>query len=162
MAATKLPATNRFFAPGISKAFWLPSIASAVGAWTRAEQTAGDDLSDEVRSVSGFGKTPSMIDTPDWSSLDVAQIPGRNRLQESSITFYWDKSGHDVRDVLSVLDEGFLVLCDGGDVPDFLSDVFKSRIAAIGKVRPENDANTLVVTFALQKAFENVVIPAAG
>lgn len=162
MAATKLPSTNRFFAPGISKMFWLPTIASAVGAWTRAEQSAGDDFSDEVRSLSGFSKTSAKIDTPDWSGLDVGNIPGRNTYQDSSVTFYADLEGDDIRQVVNVLDQGFLVIADGGDVAGRFSDVYKSRVASISKVRPENDANTIIVGFSLQKVYENVVIPAAA
>lgn len=165
--ATKLPESERFFHPEISKVFWLPTIAAANRVPTRAEITAGHDLTDEIAAVAGWQKTTAMIATPDWGSRFTSSIPGRTSAADSSITFYADLDGDDVRAVLSAGLSGYVVFADGGDnegsVTDKLGDVFPVRVASVGKVRGQDAAMQLTVSFAItREPADDITLPAAA
>lgn len=162
MPATPLPASTRFFAPEVTKVYWLPSCAN-INSPTRAEITAGDDLSGEIAALSGWTVESGFINTPDLGSRFTSMIPGRTSAPSSSITFYASKDGEDVRGVLARNDAGFVMFCDGGDVPTQPADVFPATVASVGKVRQVDDgANQLTIAFAITaEPAEDVAIPAA-
>lgn len=146
-----LPATERFFAPEISKVYFLPTIVAATHIPTRAEITAGTDLTDEIQTLSGWAQTAASIATPDWGSRFTSNIPGRTSVADSSITFYADRSGADVRAVLTELLNGYIVLADGGDDEDLLADSFPVRVASVGKVRSDSAALLITVGFTITR-----------
>lgn len=159
-----LPSSERFFAPEISKVYFIPIIADPGYAWTRAELAAGDDITGEVADINGFVVTGNMINTPDLASRFTGMIPGRTQADSSSITFYADLAGDDIRKVLPRGTKGFLVFCDGGDVATQPSDVFPIEVSSVGKVRTTGDqAHQITITFAItSKPAEDVDIPAAA
>jgi hypothetical protein len=148
--ATPLPTSTRFFAPEISKVLFLPTIAAANLAATRAELTAGTDLTGEIADLSGFTVASGTIDTPDLGSRFTKQIGGRTSVEASSLTLYSDRKGVDVREVLPRDTTGFLVFMDGGDVPADPMDVFPVTVTSLGKVRSTGDqAGQLTVSFSV-------------
>lgn len=158
-----LPATERYFAPEITKVFYLPTIASPTKVPTRAEITAGTDLSNEVADWSGWNVSSAMINTPDLGSRFNAQIGGRTSADASSITFYADKAGADVRAVLPRGTDGFILIADGGDVATQPADVFPVTVTSLGKLRTVGDeAARIQVTFAItDEPAEDIELPAA-
>ncbi len=164
MTTPALPASERFFAPEITKIYFLPTIADAGLAWTRTEADAGDDISGEVADISGWTVSGNMINTPDLGSRFNSQISGRTSADNSSITFYADKAGEDIRTVLQRGLRGFIVIMDGGDVAAQPSDVFPVEVTAVGKVRSVGDqAAQLTVTFAITaEPGEDIPVPAAA
>ena len=158
-----LPSSERFFAPEISKVYFATALVNP-GAYTRAEVTAATDITGEIAEISGFSVTSGMIDTPDLGSRFTSQIGGRTTVEASSITFYADLAGNDVREVLSRGTKGYLIFMDGGDVAAQKSDVYKVEVTALGKVRSVGDnAFQLTVSFAITKVpDEDVAIPAAA
>jgi len=163
MGATPLATTERFFAPEISKVYYALTLADYT-APVRPELDAATDFTDEMASVTGWSVDGRMLDTPDWGRRFVSQISGRTSAGESSITFYADKAGVDVRAVLARGDVGNVIFCDGGDVTGYLADVFKTEVTSVGKVRTGTDgALVITVKFAITKApAENVVLPATA
>lgn len=157
-----LAATNRFFQPEVSKIYFLPTIADTTKIPTRVEITAGTNLSAEIADISGFQVKSNMIDTPDLASRFVSQIPGRTQADASSITFYADVTGTDVRQTLPRGQAGYLVFMDGGDVTTQKMDVYPIRVASVGKVRAAGDkAFQLTIDFAITSTpAEDVAIPA--
>lgn len=157
-----LPPSERYFAPEISKVYFIPTIAAASLAWTRAELAAGDDITGEIADISGFQTQSNMINTPDLKTRFTGMIPGRITADSSSITFYADKGSDDIRAVLPRGTTGYIVFCDGGDVPTQKSDVFPVEVSSVGKVRTTGDqAAQLTVSFAItRKPGEDVAIPA--
>jgi len=155
--------STRFFQPEVSKVFFLPTIASAVLAATRAEITAGTDVSGEIADLSGWQVRADMIATPDLASRFVSQIAGRTKAEQSSITFYADKTANDVRTVMPRGQVGYIVFMDGGDVATTgKMDVFPVEVTAVGKARSTGEqAFQITVDFAITEApAENVAIPA--
>lgn len=156
-----IPSSERFFAPEISKVYFATDIETP-GAYTRAEVTASVDLTGEIAELSGFSVTSNMIDTPDLGSRFTRQIGGRTSVEASSITFYADKKGVDVRSVLPRGTKGFLIFMDGGDVAASKSDVYPVEVTSLGKVRSTGDnASQLTANFAVTGVpAEDVAIPA--
>lgn len=160
MPATPLPATERFFAPEISKVYFALTIAD-IATPTRAEINAGTDLTEEIADISGWSVTTGTIPTPGMSRF-TKQIAGRTTAEDSSITFYADLGGDDIRTILARGDRGYVIFCDGGDVTGNLADVFPVVVKNVGKVRTMADqAHQLTVGFAIsQVPAEDVVLPA--
>ena len=155
-----IPTSERFFAPEISKVYFATAIVNKA-AYTRAEVTAAQDLTKEIAEISGFSVSSGMIDTPDLGSRFTSQIGGRTSVEASSITFYADKAGDDVRSVLPRGTKGFLIFMDGGDVAASKSDVYPVEVTSLGKVRATGDtAAQLTVSFAVTAPpAEDVAIP---
>ncbi len=156
--------STRFFQPEVSKVFFLPTIASAVLAATRAEITAGTDVSGEIADLSGWQVRADMIATPDLASRFVSQIAGRTKAEQSSITFYADKTANDVRTVMPRGQVGYIVFMDGGDVATTgKMDVYPVEVAAVGKARSTGDqALQVTIDYAITRPpAEDVAIPAA-
>jgi hypothetical protein len=162
MPATPAPTTTRFFHVGETVVYYLPAIAAANLVPTRAEIDAGTDLSDEIADISGWMLQGAEIETPDLGSKFNKKIPGRTSVDDSSLTFYADQRGVDVRSVLPRGTNGFIVFADGGDVTGALADVFPIRVRSVGKVRSVGDeAGRLTTSFSVTKQpAEDVALPA--
>lgn len=162
MPATPLPVTDRFFAADITKVYFLETIANVNMTPTRAEITAGTDLSDEIADWSGWSVTSGTIDTPDLGSRFTSQIGGRTSAPGSSITFYGDRGGDDVRQVLPRGTTGFIVIADGGDVATQPADVFPVTVLSVGKMRSVGDAAfQLTINFSItREPKEDATLPA--
>lgn len=159
-----LTTSERFFAPEISKVYLATTLATYATALTRAEITASTDITGEIVEVSGFQVTGAMINTPDWGHRFISQISGRTSAENSSITFYADKGGDDIRTLLARGDRAFLIFCDGGDATGLLADVYPVEVTAVGKVRTSADqAHQLTISFAItQVPGEDLVLPATA
>ncbi|BBB01076.1 hypothetical protein RVR_8320 [Actinacidiphila reveromycinica] len=160
MTATPIAATVRYFRPEKTKVYWLPAVANPTSP-TRPELDAGTDLSDEVSDISGWSVTSDTVDTPDLGSRFVGKIPSTISADDSSLTFYADSSGQDVRGLLTRNQSGFIVWLDEGDTGDYYMDVFPVRVSSVPKVRDMSNAATITVNFTVtREPSENVTIPA--
>lgn len=159
-----LPATERFFAPEISKVYYLPTIAAADLEPTRAEITAGTDLTNEIADLSGWTVTSAMINAPDLGRRFVSQIGGRTNVEASSLTFYADLGGDDVRAVLPRDTTGYIVFADQGDATGLPADVFPVKVTSVGKVRSTGEqAFQITITFAITRPpAEDIELPATA
>jgi hypothetical protein len=160
MPATAIAAANRYFQPGTTKVIVIPSIASLTAGATRGEINAGTDVSGDVAAINGFQITSNQIDTPDLGGRFTKRVPGRLAADDSSITFYADVTGADIRTVLTRDLNTYIGLMDGGDVAGRKADYFQVRVASVGKVRDLEDAPRLTVTFTIRDYGENKTIPA--
>lgn len=154
------PAT-RYFAPEVSKYRFIPTIAAASHEPTAAERTAGTALID-IADISGWNVTGNDIATPDLDSRFTKSIPGRTTAADSSITFYADQAGDDIRAVLTEGLKGYIEIADGGDASGNLADVFPVRVKSVGKVRSVGDqAMQITIGFTITgKPATDYAIPA--
>ena len=165
MPATPLNATERHIQPGVTKLYWVPTIAATDGIPTRVELDAGTDLTDEVAGASGWLTTSAFVEVPDLGHTFTGKVPGKTSAADSSISFWADKSGDDVRAVLERGVSGYIVWADGGDVVDYLADAYKVEVASVGKVRNVEGTAALMlqVDFAiLTEPVENFALPATA
>ena len=164
MTQTQITASKRFFQPEVSVYLWVPTIAAPTGIPTRAELTAGTELSAEVADIAGFTGTQNFFDSPDFNHRFVSKLPGRVTAADSSLTFYGSEDGQDIRSVLTRGDRGFLVIMDGGDVAGYLMDIFDVQVGSLSPQRSVDEkAFEIVVSFGIMHPpVESVAIPAAA
>jgi hypothetical protein len=105
----------RFFRRGVSKTRFLP--AQAGTSPTRAEITAGVDLSVDVANINGFQFSNSPIATPDLSDNFDSQITGPDTVGDSSIDFYDQDNASTIRTAVAKGTAGIVLLLPYGDVP---------------------------------------------
>lgn len=162
MPTPAITASTRFMRAGISKTYYIPTIAATNLTPTRAEMNAGTDLSSEVNAVAGFAVNSGFIDAPDYSTTFTAKISGRTASDDSSITFYDSQTTVDVRSVLPRNTTGYLMFLDGGDVAGQKADVFPIKVGSNTAQRTVDEEPALrTVTFAITRTpAENVTIPA--
>lgn len=104
----------RFFRRGVSKIKFAPAVAG--NSPTRAEITAGVDLSVSIASITGFGFQNNPITTPDLSDNFDTQITGPDAAGDSSLGFYDDTASTVIRAALAKGTAGFILLFPYGDV----------------------------------------------
>jgi hypothetical protein len=161
MPATPITPASRFFRPGITKCYWVVSIAN-ISAPTRLELNAGSDLSKDILDISGWMVSGQAIATPDLNSRFVGNIPGLTQADESSISFYQGVNGTDVRSLMPRDTNGHIIWLDGGDVAGRKMDVFPVRVLSLGNPRTMGaEAARLVIQYSVTtEPAENVTIPA--
>lgn len=160
---TSLPRSSRYYNPLHTKIAFIPEIAAATMIPVYAEWAARCDLSDEIADISGWTVSTEQHPTPGLTRF-TGSVPGRDTVQDSTITFYADLDGDDVRKVLTRDLEGYLSFADGGDTAGKLMDVFHIRVTSVGKLRTVSGSTAaqLTVGFSILRApAEDVEIPAA-
>jgi hypothetical protein len=155
----------KFFAVGTTKILFCATIANK-NSPTRAELTAGIPLCepdrDDVSAINGWTVTSNLIDSPSYGSRFTSKIAGRTEVSDSSLTFYQDITGADVREVLPRDTAGYVVIMWGGDAPASKMDVFPVTVSSVGKSGPDNAAADLTIDFAVTSIpAEDVTIPTA-
>ncbi|WP_372728973.1 hypothetical protein [Nocardioides sp.] len=154
-----IPVSTRFFQPGIVKVYWLPTVAGA--APTRAEITAGTNLTPELDDWAGWSYSTTFIETKDASSRVSPKITGRVSLDDSSMTFNGSQDGTDVRTVLTLDDSGYVLICDGGDVATYPAELFPATVGAVVPVRSlTSDSFKVRIDFGVTNLPSTVTLPA--
>ncbi|MEV0237560.1 hypothetical protein [Nonomuraea sp. NPDC050786] len=150
MPAPEMTPAVRFFPTGTTRYLWVPTIAAGTKIPTRTEIDAGTDLSTDLAEVSGFTVSSDLIDTPDINKRFTKRIAGRITAEDSSLTFYADRTGDDVRALLPMDEEGFIVRLPGGDVAASMGSTFPVTVSSISEeAGTDDEAGRLVVEFAI-------------
>ena len=121
---------------GITKFFFLSVIADPGNVPVRPELsgTNATDLSGAIADIAGWSLANSPIDTPDMGSTLTTSIPGEDKADSSSLTFYEDQVTDTIETLLKKGVRGFVVIMRKGDIPASKSmDVFPVRVAAVTK-----------------------------
>jgi hypothetical protein len=103
----------RFFRRGVSAVKFAPAVAGTSP--TRAEITAGTDLSAQVAGISGFALNNAPIATPDLATAFDSQIDGPDTTDNSSLNFYDDNAAATIRTSQAKGTAGFILLFPYGD-----------------------------------------------
>lgn len=156
----KANATDRYFLPGVTKCIIVPTVASMTIGPTRTELTAGTDVSDEIAAITGWAIMSEQQATADLGKRFVSQVPGRLTASDSGITFWADKAGDDVRSLLELDQDTYVVWMDGGDVAASPMDVFKVTVSQVAKVREIEGVGRIDTKFVIRAYGENIDIPA--
>lgn len=160
MAAPVITASTRYYRPGTTKVYWVPSIASQASP-TRAELNAGTDLSPEISSIDGWQTNSNTVDAPDLATRFAPKIAASIEVGDSSLTMYASSNSVDVRSLLPRDTNGYVVFLDEGDVAARKMDVFKVTVGSLAKVRDIGDPARITITFIVTATpSENVTIPA--
>lgn len=153
---------SRFFRRGLSEIHFVPSVSS-LAAPTRAEITAGVDLTPGIAEVAGFNFSNSPITTPDLSTTFTTQIPGEDTSDTSTLTFYDDDADDEIRTAVAKGEEGFLVFMPYGDVATKRAEVWPAiSTGANDQWTTGNEAAKFQVSFAITaEPTQDAVVPAA-
>lgn len=163
MPTPALITSDRYTSLDNTRVYWLPSIAAVNLTPTRTEMNNGIDLTDEINDWAGWTLARADLATPDLGHLFEGSIPGKMTSEQSSLTFYASKDGHDIRDTLSIDTEGFIMFCDGGDIGGNSADVYPVKVKSLPKQRSVNGeaADKIMAQFSItRQPAENVTIPA--
>jgi len=159
MAAPPISASSRYIPEGVTKYYFVTSIAN-YNSPTRAELNAGTDLSPEIAATGNWGIVSGSIDAPDLATLFTAQIAGKVTVDGPTIDMYADGTSTDVRTLLPRGTVGNIVKFPEGDVTGRKMDVFP--VKALAQAKPTNLTNPSVIQlqFAVTKIpAENVTVP---
>lgn len=159
MAAPPIGASSRYIPEGVTKYYWVVTIANYQSP-TRAELNAGTDLSPEIAATGNWGIISGSIDAPDLATLFTAQIAGKVTVDGPTIDMYADGTSTDVRTLIPRGTVGNVVKFPEGDVTGRKMDVFP--VKSLQQAKPTNLTNPSLVqlVFAVTKIpAENVVVP---
>lgn len=149
---------TRFFMPSVTQVLFCATISSTA-APTFAELDAGYELTRDWADWSGWTVTTNFIKMPGLQNRFVAQLPGRIEAEDSSITFYEDKSQVDLRTLMPRDTLGYIVIADGG-LASAKGDIFRVQVATVTKLRDAEDAAKIRVDYAiLEQPAEDVTLP---
>ncbi|MFE9923269.1 hypothetical protein ACFYQA_17290 [Streptomyces sp. NPDC005774] len=159
--ATPINPATRYYRRGTTKVLWLPAIANKA-APTRPEINAGTALEGETGAMAGWQTTSATVPTPALGSRFTPTVGGEITAADSSLTFWADKGGQDVRTLLPREARGFVVWMDEGDVPGQTCDVYPAQVTSQAKVRELDGAAQIMAQFSItSEPSENAPIPAA-
>jgi hypothetical protein len=151
----------RFNRKGVTKIKFLPTIASASLLPTRAEITAGNDLTAGIHSIDGWTLENQPIETPDMDSTFVSKIDGDDSAADSSLGFYEDNTLDDIETELAKGTTGFMCIFSKGDVASAKGlDVYPVKVASNSKqYSADNEAAKILVQFVItdRPAFNQTV-----
>jgi hypothetical protein len=154
----------RFNRKTLTRIKFLPTIADAGLLPTRAEITAGTDLTDGINAIDGWSLENQPIETPDMGSTFVSKIDGDDSAADSSLTFYEDSVTDDLETDLAKGTTGFMCIFSKGDVAAAKGlDVFPVKVASNSKAyTTDNEAAKLTVQFVITDIpVFNQTVPAA-
>ncbi len=155
---------KKFSRRGVTRVLWLNSVNDAGHVPTRAELTAGTDLTDAIAAIDGWTLSNQAIDVPDLGSTFESKIPGTDQADDSSLGFYEDKVSDDIEQLLKKDETGWVVFLRKGDVPGSRSmDVFPVRVGSRSpNYSTDNEAAKFTVSFSItEKPTQDAAVPAA-
>lgn len=158
-----VPSSTRYMDVGVTRVYYLPSIAAFDLAPTRAEMNAGTSLTGELADWTGWLIDCELLDVQDISQAFKAEIPGSLSAPSSSLTLYASKNGADVRGFLSKGINGFIMILDGGDIVANSAEVFPITVASISGLRDiaAAEASKVYVNFGITgQPAQGVPVPA--
>lgn len=127
--STKKTTQTRFLRRGISKILWVPDLNDPKYP-SRREINNAFVLTDAVSDIEGWALENDPIETPDMGSTFNSSIPGNDKAENSSLTFYEDRFSDAIEQQLPKGAKGYVVLLRKGDLPGSRSvDVFPVQVA---------------------------------
>ncbi|MEU3399504.1 hypothetical protein [Streptomyces filamentosus] len=166
MALPVAKPVEKFSRRGVSVFLWLPTIADTVGLKaTRAELDGSTNLSSAIASISGFTLENQSIETPDMGDDFDSSIPGSDQAEDSSFTFYEDKTTDEIEQLLKKGSVGYVGILRKGDIPGSKSmDIFPVRVGSQSPAfTTDNEAAKFDVRFTItRRPAQGLAVPAAG
>ena len=155
----------RFNRKGITRIYFVPTIASPSLVPTDAEITAGTDYTAQINAIDGFSLENTPIETPDMASTFVSKIGGDDSAADSSLTFYEDTVTDDIETELAKGTSGFIVIFSKGKTPSAKGmDVYPVTVVSNSKAyTTDNEAAKITVQFTITaRPVFNQTVPTAG
>ncbi|MFC8339288.1 hypothetical protein ACFUJX_20070 [Streptomyces rubiginosohelvolus] len=155
---------KKYMRRGTSKFYFLETIAAGTMIPTRTELTAGTEFSEFIAAMDGWTVANNEIETPNMADTYDSTIPGSDKADTSTFTFYEDEVEADIEEMLAKGTTGYVVILRKGDVPANASmDVFPIRVASQSpQYTADNEAAKFVVTCSItSRPVQGAPVPAA-
>lgn len=142
--------------------FTLP-IAAANLTPTRSEMALATtyNVTDSVISATGFSTGRATIEAPRWGSTGFpGRLSGAKTVAETSMEFWADRLGADVR---AVLTDGLAVdimYLPAGDIPAAKAEVWRVKVTSRSLSKDATSQAKVMIPFEIQFANELVTVPA--
>ncbi|ELP61511.1 hypothetical protein PV735_32105 [Streptomyces turgidiscabies] len=124
---------QRYMRRGVTKFLFLKAVRADDNVPVRPELVSPNatELSAAISDIEGWALENTAIDTPDMASEFTSNIPGEDKADNSSLTFYEDKVDDTLESLLSKGVEGYVVIFRKGDIPGSKSmDIFPVRVGS--------------------------------
>ena len=152
---------DAYFRRGTSEVLFLPAVANT-SAPTRAEITAGTNLTDAVQGISGWTREVGRVPLPNLGSRETFNLNGEVTYPASSLTLYDDLTDDTIRTTLAEDVNGFIVIMYHGDVPTDICGVFPVESDGPDQQMSLSDAALVQFDFGITgTVVRDAVIPAA-
>lgn len=156
---------KKYMRRGTSKFYFLETIAAGTMIPTRTELSAGTEFSEFIAAMDGWTVANNEIETPNMADTYDSTIPGSDKADTSTFTFYEDEVGAEIEEMLAKGTTGYVVILRKGDVPANNSmDVFPIRVASQSpQYTADNEAAKFVVTCSItSRPVQGAPVPTAG
>lgn len=140
----------RFFRRGVTRARWVATIADTAMRPTRAELDAAV-LLPSVAALDGWSPIETAVVNDRLCGVGHGGRRGRPVLTESTLTFWADPFGLDVRQTLTPGQVGHVAILDGGLLTGALLDVFAVEVGTRRQERDLTAAASFTVPFAITR-----------
>ncbi|MFB6643164.1 hypothetical protein ACFCYF_38740 [Streptomyces chartreusis] len=144
---------QRFIRRGVTRIFWLKQVRAENKTPTRVELSAPNatELTEAISDVEGWSLSNEAIETPDMATTFTSSIPGEDKAESSSFTFYEDKVSNAIEQLLPKGAVGWVAILRKGDVPgDASMDVFPVQVASRApQYSTGNEAAKFQVTYTI-------------
>lgn len=152
---------TKFFRRGISKIYWLPSVATPSAGPTSGEITAGTDLSPGITEVNGFSIANAPIATPTLDSRFTKSIPGEDTTDDSSLVMFDDDTTQTLRSVLAKDTVGYIALLPYGLGTGKRVELWNVTITGNNdQWTTDNEAARFMVSFSINEVpYQNAELP---
>jgi hypothetical protein len=160
-----LPKPKKYMRRGTSKFFFVPNVVADDMLPTRSEISAGTEFSAYIAAMDGWTVANQEIDTPDMADTYDSTIPGSDKADSSSFTFYEDEEDADLEQLFAKGTNAHIVIMRKGDVPANNSmDVFPIRVASQSpQYTADNEAAKFMATCSItSRPLQGAPVPAAG
>jgi hypothetical protein len=158
-------AVKKYMRRGTSKFYFVPTIAAESMIPTRTELNAGTEFSEYIAAMDGWTVTNQEIETPNMADTYDSTIPGSDKADSSSFTFYEDEETATLEQTFAKGTTGYVVILRKGDVPANNSmDVFPIRVASLSpQYTADNEAAKFMATCSItSRPLQGAAVPAAG
>ncbi|MFE4915802.1 hypothetical protein ACFRCX_30320 [Streptomyces sp. NPDC056652] len=155
---------KKYMRRGTSKFYFLETILAGTMIPTRTELTAGTEFSVQIAAMDGWTVTNNEIETPNMADTYDSTIPGSDKADTSTFTFYEDEVDSEIEEMLAKGTTGYVVILRKGDVPANQSmDIFPIRVASQSpQYTADNEAAKFVVTCSItSRPVQGAAVPAA-
>lgn len=156
---------KKYMRRGTSKFFFLTAIAAGSMIPSRSELSAGTEFSEYIAAMDGWTISNNEIETPNMADTYDSTIPGSDKAESSSFTFYEDEDLDDMETLFAKGTVGYVVILRKGDKPASNSmDVFPVRVASQSpQYSAENEAAKFMATCSItSRPVQGAAVPAAG
>ncbi|MFD6149367.1 hypothetical protein [Streptomyces sp. NPDC060243] len=154
---------KKYMRRGTSKFYFLETIAAESMIPTRAELVAGTEFSEYIAAMDGWTVSNNEIETPDMEDTYDSTIPGSDKADTSTFTFYEDEEEAELEEVFAKGTRGYVVILRKGDVPTSKGlDSFPIRVASQApQYTADNEAAKFVVTCSItDRPVQGAAVPA--